>query len=106
MRELAKDAVAKFEATWTESDVKCSKLLWYILRSAGLLPVDKTCRRMEQEALTILGAGGETTAQILTTAMFYVLRNPDVLERLQKELNTFDEELPPWKKIRKLEFLV
>jgi cytochrome P450 len=47
---------------------------------------DKTVDRLHQEALTIVGAGTETTGGTLDTITYYVLSNPPILKRLKAEL--------------------
>jgi cytochrome P450 len=46
---------------------------------------------MWQEGLSVVGAGSETTANVLAVVHFHLLDNPDILARLQKELR---EALP------------
>lgn len=47
---------------------------------------DKTVNRLFQEARTFVVAGTETTAWTLTVIIFHLLKAPDKLERLTKEL--------------------
>lgn len=52
------------------------------------LPIDEKKRgQIAQEGITVITAGGETTARVLTTATFHLLANPkSVLVRLKNEL--------------------
>ncbi|KAL8732133.1 MAG: hypothetical protein Q9181_004048 [Wetmoreana brouardii] len=60
-----------------------------ILGSKGLPSIEKEERRIAQEAFVILVAGGETTAQVLTTATYHLLtRKETALLRLKEELAT------------------
>jgi hypothetical protein len=65
--------------------------VFHALLNSDLPPEDKTQYRMWQEGLSVVGAGSETTANVLTNVHFYLLNNPDILARLQKEL---EEALP------------
>ena len=49
---------------------------------------EKTLDRVQQEAMSIVGAGIETTRNTLTLATFHLLDNPTLLNRLRTELQT------------------
>lgn len=78
-----------------------------ILQS-NLPPQEKSARRLSDEALTIVGAGLETTSWALTVASFYIINKPKVLQKLRDELR---EALPDsssetdWRKLEKLPYL-
>ena len=60
-----------------------------MLLSNYLPPAEKRRNRIAQEAFTIIVAGGETTARVLTTAIYHLLANRDIaLNRLRDELNS------------------
>jgi cytochrome P450 len=56
------------------------------IMESDLPPSDKTVERLHQEALTIVGAGTETTGGTLDTITYYVLSNPQILKQLKAEL--------------------
>ena len=58
-----------------------------LIRS-DLPPEDKTLLRLRDEASMVLGAGGETTAWVLTRTFYHLLQNPSVVERLGEEMKT------------------
>ncbi|KAJ5099918.1 benzoate 4-monooxygenase cytochrome P450 [Penicillium argentinense] len=47
---------------------------------------ERTLERLQDEGLLVLGAGTETVAHTLTTSVFYLSLNTDVLYRLREEL--------------------
>ncbi|KAL4808782.1 cytochrome P450 [Aspergillus unguis] len=56
---------------------------------AGDLPAaEKTVQRLKGEGQTLIGAGTLTTGNALKTILFHVQDNPEILERLQCELDT------------------
>ncbi|KAG6366820.1 hypothetical protein INS49_001001 [Diaporthe citri] len=55
---------------------------------SDLPPSEKTPARLNAEAGLALGAGTETTARNLAVLIFYLLHNPDVLQKLRAELKT------------------
>ncbi|CAO1606115.1 hypothetical protein XANCAGTX0491_009615 [Xanthoria calcicola] len=68
-----------------------------LLGSKHLSPMEKERDRITQEAFVVLVAGSETTARILTNAMYHLLANPKTsLLRLKEELATLllDSESP------------
>ena len=75
------------------------------LRDSDLPPEEKSISRLTAEALTLIGAGSETTATTLATLTFYLLSTPRVLQKLTAELDTAipDVRSPP--QLRELEQL-
>ncbi|KAK5626012.1 hypothetical protein RRF57_001728 [Xylaria bambusicola] len=60
-----------------------------LLQHAGLPPHEKRFDRISHEAVTLLAAGGETTASVLTTAIYFIIANKqNVLPRLQEEVDS------------------
>ncbi|KAK2865021.1 hypothetical protein FQN49_003984 [Arthroderma sp. PD_2] len=51
-----------------------------------LRPEQKTLRRLTAEAVTLIGAGTETTGNTLSVFTFHVLSNPHVLKQIMMEL--------------------
>jgi hypothetical protein len=56
------------------------------LRDGNLEPSEKTLDRLCDEGQALTGAGSETTAKVLTTAIFYILNDRKVLQTLKVEL--------------------
>ncbi|KAI9711590.1 MAG: hypothetical protein M1820_002155 [Bogoriella megaspora] len=61
-------------------------IVWEIAHSDALPPQEKTWKRISVEANSILAAGFETTGSMLAVATFHILRNHDIHQRLQQEL--------------------
>ncbi|KAI0478322.1 cytochrome P450 [Xylaria cf. heliscus] len=77
--------------------------------SKHLPPQDKRFSYYRREAGSFVGGGTETTASALTTLTYFVLANPDILQRLREELQTVmpvgQKELPPTATLESLPYL-
>ncbi|KAI0544657.1 cytochrome P450 [Xylaria curta] len=77
--------------------------------SKHLLPEDKQFSYYRREAGSFIGAGTETTAGALTTLTYFVLANPEILQRLREELQTVmpigQKDLPPTSTLEGLPYL-
>ena len=70
---------------------------------------EKETRRLADEAMVLLIAGMETTAQTLSALTYHLLANPQILKRLKKELEAAmpdPNELPTASKLESLPYLV
>jgi len=79
------------------------------LRDSNLPPQEKTLERLSDEGNILIGAGSETTAQILAVLSYHLISSPDVLKKLQKELETVmpDPYTPvKWQQLEQLPYLV
>jgi len=80
------------------------------LTSSDLPPEEKHMERLAQEAFTIIAAGGETTARLLTVSTFYTLLHKErILPRLREELKSVmpSPNTPlDWKTAEQLPWLV
>ncbi|KAJ3941027.1 uncharacterized protein N0V96_008903 [Colletotrichum fioriniae] len=63
-----------------------SKTIFGVILESDLPASEKTVGRLQQEAISVTGAGIETTMRALSLCTFHVLANPLVLEKLQAEL--------------------
>lgn len=81
-----------------------------ILTSPELPEADKTRPRLVQEGAAMIGAGGETTSQILGIILFGLLDDKRRLKRLRKELATVSPEngtnVPSLRQLESLPYLV
>ncbi|KAI0454930.1 cytochrome P450 [Xylaria acuta] len=77
--------------------------------SKHLPPEDKRFSYYKSEAASFVAAGTETTASALTTLTYFVLANPEILQRLREELQTVmpvgQKELPPTSTLESLPYL-
>ena len=91
-------------------DMKSHTLFTACLTSSQLPPEEKTVERLTQEAFVFVAAGGETTARMVSYAVFYILHNKErILPRLKKELEVAmpDPNIPlDWKAAEQLPWLV
>ncbi|KAF2970083.1 hypothetical protein GQX73_g3437 [Xylaria multiplex] len=62
------------------------KSIFHSIDQSSLPPHEKSPLRMEQEAITVLAAGSETTARVLAHTIFHLLQNPDILAKVKEEL--------------------
>ncbi|PYI04016.1 putative cytochrome P450 [Aspergillus sclerotiicarbonarius CBS 121057] len=82
--------------------------IFYELLNGNLPPEDLTIPRLNDEALSIVGAGIETTKMSSVVTTFHVLHNPEILCRLQAELDEAipdPSNLPPLSTLEQLPYL-
>ena len=79
-----------------EPDKSQGTILHELLNS-GLPPAELSVDRLVDEAVSVVGAGIETTKWILALTFFYILDSPNILTRLQRELESYipDSSTPP-----------
>ncbi|KAF6815012.1 cytochrome P450 [Colletotrichum plurivorum] len=85
-----------------------SKTIFGVILESDLPTSEKTVGRLQQEAISVTGAGIETTMRALSLCTFHILNNPPVLERLQAELidSIPDPRNPPnWDALSQLPYL-
>ena len=117
--QLMSKVVAKYVATKaTEPEVEKQddasnrikpKTLFHAIDKSNLPPQEKTPLRLTQEGLTVLFAGGETGSRLLAHTVYHLLANPDVLEKVKKEILEAvgdSEERPDIKVLESLPWLV
>ena len=81
-----------------------------LINSDVLPPAEKGTIRIIQEAGAMVGAGGESTTQVLTALTFCLLANPDKLKKLREELRKVmsdsNSPSPTLKQLEALPYLV
>lgn len=85
-----------------------SKTIFGVILESDLPASEKTVSRLQQEAISVTGAGIETTMRALSLCTFHILANPPVMERLQAELKEAipDPRHPPnWDALSQLPYL-
>lgn len=78
------------------------------IMNSKLPPEDLSQKRLQNEAMSMVGAGIETTKWALSVACFHILNNPRVLQRLRRELNIAIPDpanIPPTGDLERLPFL-
>lgn len=63
-----------------------SSLFKALIEDPDLPPSEVTTRRLQHEAISVIGAGIETTMYTLSTCSYHLLANPPILAELQAEL--------------------
>ncbi|PMD45104.1 putative cytochrome P450 [Hyaloscypha variabilis F] len=64
------------------------RTIFHELLNSDLPPEEKCLNNLAQEGQNIIGAGADTTSNVLSCTTFHVLNNPTVLAKLKKELET------------------
>jgi len=87
---------------------KNTNTIFHELRDSDLPPSEKTILRLADEGNILIGAGSETTAQVLAVLSFHLLNNPATLAKLKQELDmlmpTVNTEVK-WRELEQLPFL-
>ncbi|MCJ1391688.1 hypothetical protein MMC18_004553 [Xylographa bjoerkii] len=65
---------------------KKSDTMFSAILESNLPPEEVSLTRLQHEAISVVGAGIETTMRALSLASFHILANPPVLQRLLEEL--------------------
>jgi cytochrome P450 len=60
--------------------------------NSDLPPEEKSAERLAQEIQVVIGAGAETVAKALSWITFYLLENPEKLNKLREELSLLDPD--------------
>ncbi|KAH8600807.1 putative cytochrome P450 [Bisporella sp. PMI_857] len=87
---------------------KNTNTIFHELRDSELPPSEKTALRLSDEGNILIGAGSETTAQVLAVLSFHLLDNPDTLAKLRTELHTVmptTDTVPSWTQLEQLPYL-
>ena len=80
------DVVARQSAAEKNDGTLPSKTILNALNDPSLPSRERSPRRVEEEGLTLVVAGTETTARTMSVAAFYLYQNKPVLLKLRKEL--------------------
>jgi cytochrome P450 len=80
-----------------------------LIYESKLPPKETTVARLRDEGTGIVAAGTVTTGRTLYLLTYFVLKNPDILSRLQEELKVpfadYPSRSPTWKDLEKLPYL-
>jgi cytochrome P450 len=81
-----------------------------LINSEILPPAEKQTLRVIHEAGAMVGAGGESTSQVLTALTYCLIADLDKLRKLREELRTImpdsNSPIPSLKQLEKLPYLV
>jgi cytochrome P450 len=91
------------------SDAYESRTIFHDILDGKLSDSDKTIDRLTDEGFVLVVAGGETTARVLSALIFFLLSNPEWLEKVHEELDGAMHDprvLSTWQKLEALPVLV
>jgi cytochrome P450 len=75
------------EAQKSKSDGNMAPTIFHgMLNNTNLPDSEKTTPRLLDEAIVLVGAGTDTTANTLAALTYHILANPDILKKLKTEL--------------------
>ena len=78
------------------------------LMKSKLPPHEVSQQRLQNEAVSVIGAGFETTRWALTVQSYFILANQDIHQRLCQELKEAIPDpdfIPAWSELQKLPYL-
>jgi cytochrome P450 len=65
-----------------------------------------TCKQLRDDLMTMLIAGHETTAAVLTWALFELAQNPELVQKVQAEIDEVcGDRMPTWADIKELKLV-
>jgi cytochrome P450 len=85
-----------------------NKTVFEVLLDSSLPPTELTQTRLQHESVSIVGAGFDTTREILAIITYHVLANPDITRKLRDELRSAipdPKQIPSWAQLQQLPYL-
>ncbi len=76
--------------------------------NSKLPPEERSQYRLQNEAVSVIGAGFETTRWAMTVASFHILANAEIYKRVREELLEAipdPDDIPNWPKLQALPYL-
>lgn len=90
--ESQQEIMAEIQQSLNDKDnVKSKSVIVGALGDPDIPAEEKTLDRLVDEGVTVIFAGTETTARSISVAMFYLLRDKSLLQRLRDELSTVEK---------------
>ncbi|KAK1143049.1 hypothetical protein N8T08_007113 [Aspergillus melleus] len=87
---------------------KPERTVFHALLESDLPPEDLSSMRLQHEAISVVGAGIETTKWALSVGGFHIINNPRLYRRLREELESAipdPKNIPPLKELERLPYL-
>lgn len=110
LQEMTKQITVTMEAR--KHDGKKADTIFNSILDSGLPPSEVSVSRLQQEAISVTGAGIETTMRALSVTTYHVLANPDIKARLVAELRAAIPDgsargtaMPSWDSLMQLPYL-
>ena len=104
-----KDQIIDIKQGLKTRDVeKSHDTVFSALLESSLPQEELSVTRLQHEAISITGAGIETTMRALSLASFHIIANPPIFQRLREELTTAipdPENTPSWDELGRLPYL-
>jgi cytochrome P450 len=107
LRQQAGDTLQKQSLKKVEREGRAT--IFDALTDLQVPEAERTLDRLEDESALLLGAGTETTARSITMAMFWLIKEKEVLAKLRVELKSVLEKplsKASWVDLEKLPYLV
>ncbi|PYI26859.1 cytochrome P450 [Aspergillus indologenus CBS 114.80] len=79
-----------------------------VLAHPSIPAAERTLARVQDEAMIVLLAGTETTANAISMALYRLYTNPTILQRVRDELQSIVPDpfqIPPWSTLERLPYL-
>ncbi|KAI8651058.1 hypothetical protein NCS57_01441500 [Fusarium keratoplasticum] len=90
--ESQQEIKAEIQQSLNEKDnLKSKSVIVGALGDPDIPAEEKTLDRLVDEGVTVIFAGTETTARSISVAMFHLLRDKSLLQKLRDELSTVDK---------------
>lgn len=90
--ESQQEIKAEIQQSLNEKDnIKSKSVIVGALGDPDIPAEEKTLDRLVDEGVTVIFAGTETTARSISGAMFHLLRDKSLLQKLRDELSTVDK---------------
>ncbi|CAG8614232.1 4348_t:CDS:2 [Gigaspora margarita] len=108
--KIVKNTSERLVAEQKNNPVQGKDLLSLLVKANENLPIDEQLTHVELigQVMTFLVAGHETTSTALSWALYFLAKNPDIQDRLRKELLdvlTDCNHFPTYEEIEHLKFL-
>ena len=85
------------------AEVKDPSMLRFLVDMRG---ADIDNKQLRDDLMTMMIAGHETTAAVLTWALFELTRNPECMKKIQKEIDeVVGDRVPTYEDIKKMKYL-
>lgn len=96
------------KAAAATSDTKEKETIFTAMLGMDLPPSEITTTRLQHEAISVVGAGIETTMRALSVISYHILANPDILMHLRSELDEAirdGQSMPSFETLSQLPYL-
>ncbi|KIW89237.1 uncharacterized protein Z519_10090 [Cladophialophora bantiana CBS 173.52] len=84
------DSVIESQKSGQEKQKFDHPTFFHDVLASDLPPEEKSAERLAQEIQTVVGAGAETVAKMLSWTTYYLLENPEKLNKMREELDRLD----------------